>query len=283
MDELINFDALGDIVVNLTNKLAECVGWIVNRETPKKLAVSTYIKDIQESNYDPVTKAALISNAKKIIKEYCNQNDIVKNAIQSLQKQAEPEKVEDDWIARFMDKAKLISSKEFQWIWGRILARECNKPGSIPLVLLYTLEKMDKEDAEVFTTLCRIAVQLKGEYAPVIIGSKFGEYKSLGITFDNLVSLNALGLIEMDLGTLSSGYVLTTEKVPEKVIYYNKEYELSEEKNISIGNVIFTKSGQALCQSLDVDKIEGFWETYCLPFWEEESKTINILKNEGIK
>ena len=42
MDELINFDALGDIVVNLTNKLAECVGWIVNRETPKKLAVSTY-------------------------------------------------------------------------------------------------------------------------------------------------------------------------------------------------------------------------------------------------
>ena len=68
-----------------------------------------------------------------------------------------------------MDKAKLISSKEFQWIWGRILARECNKPGSIPLVLLYTLEKMDKEDAEVFTTLCRIAVQLKGEYAPVII------------------------------------------------------------------------------------------------------------------
>ena len=98
MDELINFDALGDIVVNLTNKLAECVGWIVNRETPKKLAVSTYIKDIQESNYDPVTKAALISNAKKIIKEYCNQNDIVKNAIQSLQKQAEPEKVEDDWI-----------------------------------------------------------------------------------------------------------------------------------------------------------------------------------------
>lgn len=37
-----------------------------------------------------------------------------------------------------------ISSKEFQWIWGKVLARECKNQGSIPLVLLYTLERMDK-------------------------------------------------------------------------------------------------------------------------------------------
>lgn len=82
------------------------------------------------------------------------------------------------------------------------------------------MKKMDKEDAEVFTALCRISVQLEGEYSPVIIGSKFDEYKSLiGLTFDKLVSLNSLGLIEMDLSAISSGYALTAEEFPAKVIY----------------------------------------------------------------
>lgn len=284
MDSLINFDWAGDVIVNLTNKLADGVGWIANRETANKLAIDTYIKEIQEKDYDPVMKAALISNARQIIKEYCNQNDIVKIGIQSLQNTSEPEKVEDDWLGKFMDKAKFVSSKEFQWIWGRILAKECNEPGSIPLALLYTLEKMDKEDAEAFTALCRISIQLEGEASPVIIGSKFDEYKSLiGLTFNKLVSLNSLGLIEMDLGALSLGYVLTAEESSAKVIYYDKVYELSEEKQISVGNVIFTKSGQALWQSIVVDEMEGYWEEYCLPFWEERRKNIdgNILATEN--
>ena len=270
MNELINFDGLGKVAINLTNKLADGIGWIASRESPKKLGVNTYIKEIQEKDYDPVTKAALISNAKQIIKGYCNQNDIVKIAIQSLQNDAKPENVEDDWLAQFMDKAKFVSSQEFQWIWGKILARECNKPGSIPFALLYTLEKMDKEDAEAFTALCRIAVDLEGEHIPVIINSKFDEYESLvGLDYDKLVSLNALGLIEMDLGQFASGYELETETFPVKVVYFDKEYEFSEEQQIDIGNAIFTKVGQALCQSIDIDKIEGFWETYCLPYFEK--------------
>lgn len=273
MNELINFDGLGEVIVNLTNKLADGIGWIANKETPKKLAVNTYIKEIQEKDYDPVTKAALISNAKQIIKGYCNQNDIVEIAMQSLQSDAKPENVEDDWLAQFMDKAKFVSSQEFQWIWGKILARECNEPGSIPFTLLFTLEKMDKEDAETFTALCRTVVQLEGEYTPIIINSRFDEYKSLlEINLDKLISLNALGLIEMDLGPLSFGYVLKAETFPAKVIYFDRKYELSEGEQICIGNVLFTKVGQALCQSIDVDEIEGFWEAYCLPHFEKNKK-----------
>lgn len=108
MDSLVNFDGLGDVIVNLTNKLADGVGWIANKDTPKKLAINTYIKEIQEKDYDPVIKAALISNAKQIIKGYCSQNDIVKIAIQSLLNTSEPEKVEDDWLGKFMDKANYI-------------------------------------------------------------------------------------------------------------------------------------------------------------------------------
>ncbi|MDE6154970.1 MAG: DUF2806 domain-containing protein [Eubacterium sp.] len=275
MNELINFDGLGEVIVNFTNKLADGIGWIANKETPKKIALNTYIKEIQEKDYDPVTKAALISNTKQIIKEYCNQNNIVEIAMQSLQSDAKSENVEDDWLGRFMDGARLVSSKEFQWIWGRILAKECNKPGSIPLVLLYTLEKMDKEDAEAFTALCRIAVKFEEEYTPIIIGSKLDEYKSLvGINLEKLLNLNALGLIEMDLGVFASGYKLEAETVAAKVIYFDKEFELDEENDIAVGNVLFTKAGQALCQSIDVNMIEGFWEAYCLPFWKGNGNTL---------
>ena len=126
MQSLINIDGNGlkDVLIDLNDKLATAVGWIANKETPEKIAINTYIKEIQEKNYDPVTKAALISNAKKIIKGYYNQSNIVEIARSSLQNNADPQKLEDDWLARFMDKAQLVSSEEFQWIWGKILARE---------------------------------------------------------------------------------------------------------------------------------------------------------------
>lgn len=68
MNILVNVDGSRNGLTNLLSKLAESAGWIANKETPKKSAIDTYIKDIQESNFDSVLKAALISNAKKIIK-----------------------------------------------------------------------------------------------------------------------------------------------------------------------------------------------------------------------
>lgn len=71
--------------------------------------------------------------------------NIVQIVLKNLQESANPQKVEDDWLEQFMNKAGCISSKEFQWIWGKILARECNDPGNIPFALLHTLERMDKD------------------------------------------------------------------------------------------------------------------------------------------
>lgn len=276
MNNLINLDFIGDIGVNLTNKLADATGWIVNKGIPKRVAVNTYIKDIQDSNLDPLTKAALISKAKKIIKEYINQQNIVEIAISALQKNASPNKVDDDWLGQFMDKARLVSSKEFQLIWGKILARECNDPGSIPLVLLHTLEKMDRNDAEAFTALCKVSIQLEDEYSPVIIGSKFDKYEQFGITLSSLIDLSALGLIQMDLSPLFPGYSLVAKKTPAIIKHYDAEYEF-DENTIEIGNVIFTKSGTALMLSIDTDKIEGFFEEYCLPFWQKKESKKKVV------
>ena len=116
---LIDFEGVSDVINNLIDKLSSGAGWIANRETPSKIATNTYIEEIQKSNYDSLTKAALISQAKKTIKEYCNQKNIVEIAVESLQKRTNPEKMDNDWVALFMDKARLVSDKEFQIIWGK--------------------------------------------------------------------------------------------------------------------------------------------------------------------
>ena len=73
---ILDIDGAADVVNNLLDKLGTAVGWGVNRETPERIAIATYIEDIKNSDYDSLLKAALISQAKKTIKEYCNQKDV---------------------------------------------------------------------------------------------------------------------------------------------------------------------------------------------------------------
>lgn len=265
---LINndFSGISDVANNLINKLSDCVGWCANRETPKKIAISTYIADIQKSNRDPLVKAALISNAKKILKEYCNQYDIINIAINSLKEDSTPESIDEDWISIFMDRARLVSSEEFKLIWGRLLAVECEDNGSIPEGLLHILSQMDRQDAQMFTAVCAVSVRINDEYSPVIDIRQFSHYKKYGLDFDKLVNLRALGLIEMDF-TRINAYQIESNEVPIKVHYYNWEYELSKSKEeVNIGNVVFTKSGQALCKAIVTAESEGFWKEYCFPY-----------------
>lgn len=242
---ILDIDGAADVVNNLLDKLGTAVGWGVNRETPERIAIATYIEDIKNSDYDSLLKAALISQAKKTIKEYCNQKDVVGFAINELREGANPQKVDDDWIVLFMDQARLISDEVFQSIWGKILAEECNDNNSIPKKLLYTLAQMDREDAETFTTLCSLAVKVDDEYEPVIWCHRLDEYKKWGITFDKIISLIALGLIEADLVSIAAGYVIESESNPIKVHYFDSEYEMEKEtKTVRVGNVLFTKQAR---------------------------------------
>lgn len=199
---LFNFDGMSEVANNLIDKLASATGWYVSRNTPSKIGLNTYIEEIKKKNYDPLTKAALITNAKKTIKEYCNQKDIVSIAINLLNKDCVPEMLDNDWLSIFMDKARLVTSEDFKLIWGKLLASECDNNGCVPKGLLHILSQMDREDAESFTALCSIAIKVEDEYEPVVNINRFDDYANWGLDFDKLVNLKALGLIEMDFSKL---------------------------------------------------------------------------------
>lgn len=271
MENLVDLKPLSEVAQTLIEKFSSGISWICNRQTPARIAVDTLIADIQKSEMDPVNKAVLISQAKKIIREQANQKAILDNAIQSLTQTAKPEMVNPDWLAQFEDKTRLVSDELFQFIWGKILAQECNEPNSIPKSLLNILEQMDKEDAECFTRICEYTVEaLDGEgniigHFPLIIPEEGDAGFKHDFEYERLADLNGLGLINLT----ELGLLVYTNAV--KVFRYgDEEFVLPEDvETISIGKISFTKAGEALCKAIDAELHENFLRDDCIPFWNE--------------
>ncbi|MBQ7768057.1 MAG: DUF2806 domain-containing protein [Oscillospiraceae bacterium] len=276
MESLINMDGISDVANNLIDKVSGAIGWVATHETPKRAAVSTYIQEIQKSDYDPITKAALISQAKKSIREYSNQKNVLEIASRSLLSNARPDALDEDWVAQFMDKVRLVSTQEFQMLWGSILAQECNAPGSIPKSLLHIMEQMDRDMANTFMAVASISIwhidQGKQVWTPVIIGPVLDDYyKALGITYDALVNLQSVGLINMEFGLAESAYVQTRDAVcSDDIHYHDKVYSLTAgQSEFPVGNVIYTGAGNSLCHAIVPSKVEHFFEEKCIPLWNK--------------
>lgn len=275
MDSLFSADGLAELGNNILNKLSDAVGWVVTHDTPNRIALQTFIHDIQNSNYDPITKAVLISNAKKLIKEHRNQSVIVSNAIQVVKTSARIEDVDNEWLSQFMDKARLVSDSEFQILWSYILAEEFNTPGCIPRSLLHIIEQMDKDMAKQFMSIAAVSVYVDEgnvrEYYPIIWANHMSDYKTkFGITIDSLVDLQSIGLIEAQLGPFASGFSISVHSKPASIHYFDQTFcKDNENDEFAIGNVVFTKAGNALCRAVKVKKIEGFFNEYCITQWKK--------------
>lgn len=63
-----------------------------------------------------------------------------------------------DFINRWKNEAKLISTETAQKIWGRILAEEINAPGSISLRTLDIIKNLSKHEAESFNKACKYVI-----------------------------------------------------------------------------------------------------------------------------
>ena len=64
----------------------------------------------------------MISKARKTLKEYCNQKDILEIAEKFLTGKEEIKNLDDDWLSFFMDKAKNINNDDIKLMFGKILA-----------------------------------------------------------------------------------------------------------------------------------------------------------------
>lgn len=281
----INLDGLGQACSALIKKISKAVGWVATHDTPSRIAVQQYIDAIQNSDLDPLIKAAKISRAKRDIKEYCNQAKIISDAIPQINSTSDPSKIDDDWLSMFMDKARLVNSESLQAIWSRILAQECNENNSISKRLLSILSFISVEQANAFKTVCQFLIRFvvdNEEYTSMPIITSFeGDgsdiYSRAGLNYFKLQELDSLGLLRYS----ATHHAASFARFPSTpmIAIGDKQYKIVNPSNsttLCIGHVLLTNDGDSLCSIVEHKLPEGFLEE-CERFWKE-TDNISILE-----
>jgi len=229
-------------------------------------------KESQIENAELERRALERINSEEIRKQR-NIEGVIHLALPLLDEKADPTKVEDDWIANFFDKSKLISDSDMQNLWSRILAGEANAPGSFSKRSVNYLSSLDKSDAQLFTNLCTFGWQI-GKIIPLVYDLDDEVYERHDITTNSLRHLNDIGLIQFDNTNTFRISQRTKIGPPVKltVFYYEKptHIELSLQSGYTLGggHVRLTQVGQELAPICGSTPDDDFYE-YVVTKWKK--------------
>lgn len=202
-----------------------------------------------------------------------NMEDITAKAIPHLEQSANPDAMEDDWIANFFDKCRIVSDDQMQRFWSRVLAGEGNTPGAFSKRTVNFLSDLDKTEAGLFTKFCGFAWSI-GDITPLILdelqfGTKEGIYTSHGINYSSLRLLENIGLIQ--LNSLSE-FVQTGLPKHTVLYYYGRRLLLELPSDVGnqlvVGNTLFTTIGKELAPICGSKPVDGFYE-YVRDKWKQ--------------
>ena len=199
---------------------------------------------------------------RRIVEEIRHQKHIegtITKAIPDVDENASPENMDDDWIANFFEKCRIVSDEEMQSLWARVLATEANTPGTFSRRTVNHLADFDKRDAELFTTFCGFCWEIE-KITALFFNIDAEIYKKHGINVDTLRHLDAIGLIRFE--TTSS---LSLTPIPKTMSYYGKRLDLSIPESIAntafyIGPARLTTMGEELFPICGSKPVDGFYE-----------------------
>ena len=196
---------------------------------------------------------------KEDMRDQKNMEAIIAQAVPDVNEEANPDAMENDWIANFFDKCRIVSDSEMQSLWSRVLAGEANNPGTYSKRTVNLLSDLDKSDAELFTKLCGFGWQIDS-FMPLVFNFRADIYNRHGIDFDTLIHLENIGLVRVEaLGVNSNNF-------PKRcfVHYYGRPLFLEMPGNagheLEVGNTLLTKSGQELAPICGSKPVDGFYE-----------------------
>lgn len=259
------------------NKIANFAGGLFPYFGLTKKAISTFVSDIENSNLPPEIKMYEIANAKKKLKQIKNQAAVA-NIAQNVAKEgtdfSEYSGVDEEWLDRYMDSSKHVSDEEVQLVWGNILAKEFESPGSTPPSVMRILSELTPSYAKIFHTLCNLRIDIiplsKDDTAAstqrrIILPTNYDYLDKYGINFSTLNELHMLGLIQLDnIGN----YVIridTTEH-PQLIVAYGKNAKKVKQyrnKEFPLGCVLLTKAGMTISQFVEPYEIDGHFDAVC--------------------
>ena len=200
-----------------------------------------------------------------------NMEAITGKAIPNLSEDAEPDKIEDDWVANFFDKSRTVSDDQMQELWAKVLAGEGNRPGSFSRKTVNLLADLDKRDAELFSNICRLGWVINRTVEILIFDEQSALYNRLGIDFNSLGQLETLGLVHF---SQASSFSMVDLLQTVAASYGGRKVSLSfPESNgnkLDVGKVLLTKSGRELFGISRANVVEEFFE-FVYDRWANQS------------
>lgn len=267
-------EPVAGVVNNFMDKISNALEWMVTPKDIKPAIIEANKSIIEEisnrQDINPIERAAIISNYKKILKEYKNQVDIMRIAVEHLDPNSIFKDVSDDWITFFFNKVKDVTEDYMKEIWGKILAGEFNEPNTYTKQLLHTMSIMDSKIAERFQKI-RSSCFYSEPYLYAFVYRTNGKeiknikkYQDMSLYISDLKELDSLGIIQYRFSDFHS--LVIKNKIFE---YGNKQIKLNTDKrSIVIGNVSLTNVGKQLCRIVPMKYDDKILEV-CLDSWEK--------------
>jgi hypothetical protein len=262
---LVNLGNLSKPADTLIKKVSDAVGGIFEpyqiTRVAKAEAKADLIKAESKIQITELHRRAMHRFVEEEAKRQSNIENITSKALPQLDDKGDPSQIEDDWITNFFDKCRIVSDDEMQNLWSRVLSGEANVPGTYSKRTVNFLSDLDKADAKPFSDLCGFGWTIGGDVVPLIFDVKEDIYNNKEITFDTLIHLKSIGLIQFDS---LAGFNLCRLDKKIVVSYYGQVLELALEKEadnqLQIGKVMLTKIGQELAPICGSKPVDGFMD-----------------------
>ncbi len=248
--------------VAFINKISDAIGWYTAPRQLVRIAKAEAIaekihaeSDIEIAN---LVRRAELRSVTEAISHQANMEDVISKALSIVSVNASPNEMENDWIANFFDKVRIVSDEEMQNSWARILAGEADRPGSFSRKTVNIMADLDKRDAELFVNLCRFAWNIEDRAMPLVYDLHEGLYAGKGITFDGCSRLESLGLIQFNGVTGFFQLVSATSSIS----YHGQQVSLDlagSSTNMPVGLVLLTQAGEELYEICEVQAIDEFF------------------------
>lgn len=272
-NSIINVGELSKPATVLIEKISEALGGIARPyqmvRVAKAEAEVARIKVVSDIEITGLHRRAFQRWLAEEAKKQTNIEEIAQKALPLLEQDSNPEDVQDDWIADFFDKCRLVSDHEMQHLWASLLAGEANSPGSYSKRTISILASLDKAEAELFTNLCTFCWDIDGLIPLVYDDAQHELYRRHGINFEALAHLESIGLIKHDA---VAGFRIAQLPAAIHVSYFGAPATLKppndSELDINIGEALLTQAGRELAPVCGAEGDPDFRE-YVLAKWRE--------------
>jgi len=267
---LVNFGDISKPATVLIEKISDALGGYFKpyqiRRVAKAEGEAEIIKAQAQIEVTDLQRRALVRFVAEEARKQDNIEKITQKALPQLEETSKPENMEDDWVANFFDKCRIVSDEKMQSLWAKVLAGEANSPGTYSKRTVNFLNSLDKTDAHLFTSLCGFGWFL-GDVVPLIFDVQDPIYNNQGINFSTLTHLDDIGLVSFNS---LSGF--KRMKYPKRLtlFYYgillNIEFAKETENDLELGKVLLTKTGQQLARICGSIPVDGF-QDYVIERW----------------